>query len=352
MTAPSGSSAPPALPRTSREVRLRSLPDGLPAVEHFEVAEVPLPRPGPGEVLVRNRAFLVFAALLRTVIDGHYPGAVLRPGDTLFGPAVGEVVAAPTPGGPSGGGPRPGDTVLHQLGWREYAAVPAGQCTVVGPELPDPVAHLSQGWTAYGALTRAAEVRPGDTVFVTGGAGAVGSLAGQLARLLGAERVIGSTGSPDKARRLVAELGYDAAVVRGAEPVADQLAKAAPDGVDVLLDTVGGEQLRAAVAAARPGARFVLVGGLAAQLAPEGLGGTPPAGVDWVRVVLNRVTLRGFNAADHPDALPEWNRRFGDWLRSGRISFPHTRLAGIESGPRAFREVIEGRRLGAVVVEP
>ncbi|MCK2218480.1 NADP-dependent oxidoreductase [Actinomadura sp. ATCC 31491] len=338
------------LPQVSREVRLAAQPEGLPEARHFTLAEVPMPVPAAGEVLVRNRFFHVFAAL-RTLVGGGVrdtPVPPLRPGDPLPGPAVGEVVAAP---GGDGGGPRPGDLVAHWLGWREYAVVPAAQVTPLGDALPDPVAHLGQGAIAYAALTRDAEVRPGDTVFVSGAAGAVGSLAGQVARLLGAGRVIGSTGSPDKAARLVAELGYDAAVVRGAGPIGEQLGEAAPDGVDVLLDNVGGDQLRAAVAAARPGARFVLVGALSGQLAAEGRGGTSPVELDTYRLILRRVTLRAFQGLDE-ELRAAWLRRYGGWLRAGEIAFPHVRIAGIENAPRAFQEVIEGRHFGTVVVEP
>ncbi len=335
--------------RTSREVRLVSKPAGLPGPAHFVVTETPLPVPKDGEVLVRNHYFQVFPAMLRTMIGGGtevHPA--LFPGDTLLGPAVGEVVSAP------GTSPlRTGELVSHWLGWREYAAVPAEACTPLGDDtLPDPVAHLSQGWTAYGALTRAAKVRPGDTVFVTGGATAVGVLAGQIARLLGAGRVIGTTGSPEKAARMVAEFGYDAALLRGAEPIADQLAKAAPEGIDVLLDTVGGDHLEAAVAAARPEARLVLVGVLAAQLSPEGTGATaPPVTFDASLLILRRIQLLGFTAQDHPDALPEWIERFDGWLRSGAITFPHVRVAGIEHATRVLQETIDGRHLGTVVVD-
>ncbi|MFF0306439.1 MDR family NADP-dependent oxidoreductase [Streptosporangium sp. NPDC004379] len=338
----------PTPPRVSREVRLTTLPDGLPGPEHFEIAETPLPTPGDGQVLVRNRFFHVFAAL-RTLIGGGVDGAPfppLRPGDTLFGAAVGEVVSAP-----GGSGLRPGDLVSHWLGWREYAAVDVTDCTPLDGSLPDPAAHLAHGRLAYTALTRDAEIRPGDTVFVSGGGGAVGSMAGQIARLLGAGRVIGSTGSPEKAGRLVSELGYDAAVVRGAGPIGEQLARVAPDGVDVLLDNVGGEQLRAAVAAARPGARFVLVGALSGQLSPHGSGTEAPVGLDSYRLILRQVTIRGFGGADGPDELSRWNERFGGWLRSGDLTFPHVRVRGIENAPRALHDVFHGRHLGTVIVE-
>ncbi|MER8046556.1 NADP-dependent oxidoreductase [Streptomyces sp. NPDC094032] len=335
---------------THREIRLRTRPEhGLPAPEHFELVTTARPVPGPGDVLVRNRWFAVPAAL-RTLIGGGVKGAPfppVEPGDPLIGPAVGEVVSAP-----DGAGPRPGELVAHWQGWRDYAAVPVAACTPLGDELPDPVAHLSQGWTAYAALTRGAEIRAGDTVLVTGGAGAVGTMAGQIARLLGAGRVIGSTGSPAKAERLVTELGYDAALVRGGPtPFAAQLAEAAPEGIDVLVDLVGGDQLSAALAAARPGARAVLVGALSGQLDPEGAGNEARVELDSLALILDRVTLRGFSPLDHPETEPEWRTRFGDWLRAGTITFPHVRLAGMDRAAEALREVMEGRHLGAVVVE-
>ncbi|QIZ00444.2 NADP-dependent oxidoreductase [Streptomyces sp. S1D4-11] len=337
-----------ALPRTVREVRLTAVPGGLPAREHFAVVETPLPEPKAGQVLVRNRHFLVFPGL-RTLIGGEVDGLPLprlRTGDVLFGPAVGEVVAALTDG-PL----RPGVAVAHMLGWREYALVSAAECTPLDGVLPDPVAYLSPGSAAYGALTRLAEVRPGDVVFVTGAAGAVGSLAGQIARLLGAGRVIGSTGSPEKAERLVSELGYDAVVLRGAGSVAAQLGQAAPEGIDVLVDTVVSEQLTAALAAARQGARFALVGTLSGQMSAHRDGGSAPVEIDAFRLVVKGVSLRGYSGADHPEVEKEWTSRFGDWLRSGAISFPHTRIEGIDRAPQALRELIEGRHFGAVVVE-
>ncbi|MFJ2648080.1 MDR family NADP-dependent oxidoreductase [Streptomyces sp. NPDC087420] len=340
---------PPALPAFTREVRLVTTPPGLPAVEHFALAEVPLPPPGPGHVLVRNTHFLVFPGL-RTLIGGEVDGVplpALHAGDALFGPAVGEVVAA------ADDSPlRPGDTVSHLLGWREHALLPVTGCTPLDGALPDPVAHLAQGSAAYGALTRLAHVGPGDTVLVTGAAGAVGSLAGRIARLLGADRVIGTTGSREKAERLVSECGYDAVVLRGGtRPFAARLAEVAPGGIDVLLDTVGGEQLTAALGAARQGARFALVGALSGQLSAARRGGSAPTEIDAFRIVVKGVSVRGYSGADHPGVEAEWTERFGGWLRSGEIGFPHVRIPGMARAPQALTELIEGRHFGAVVVE-
>lgn len=332
--------------KTHREVRLAALPDGLPGPEHFAIVEAPAPVPGPGQVLVRNRFFQVFPAL-RTLIGGGVPGTPmppLRPGDTLFGAAIGEVVS-----GDGNGELSPGHLVRHWQGWREYAVVDAAAGTQLGNALPDPVAHLGQGHTAYAALAQVTRMQEGDTVFVTGAAGAVGSMAGQVARLLGAGRVIGSTGSQEKADRLTGELGYDAVVLRGAEPIVDQVAKAAPDGIDVLVDNVGGEQLQAAVVAARHGARFALVGTLARQLAPDRDGTTAPVELDIFQVIAKKITLHGLSGTYGQEG--EWAERLGDWLRSGRMTFPHARVPGIERAPEALHELISGRHVGAVVVE-
>ncbi|GAA3503323.1 NADP-dependent oxidoreductase [Streptomyces prasinosporus] len=339
-----------ALPSATREVRLATGPKGLPGPEHFAVVTQPLTVPGPGQVLVRNQYFLVFPGL-RTLIGGQVEGVPLPPihaGDALFGPAVGEVVAA-GPDSPF----RPGDAVTHLSGWREHALLAANRCTLIGDELPDPVAHLSSGAAAYGALTRLAEIRPGDTVFVTGAAGAVGTLAGPVARLLGAGRVIGSTRSPAKADRLLNEVGYDAVVVPGSPSatLAGQLREAAPEGIDVLVDTVGGEHLTVALTAARRGARFALVGALSGQLSPDRCGGSAPVDIDSFRIITQGIALRGYSGADHPEVAKEWVTRFGSWLRSGEISFPHVRIPGIERAPRALQELFEGRHFGTVVVE-
>ncbi|AUY48429.1 NADP-dependent oxidoreductase [Streptomyces sp. CB01881] len=336
------------LPTTAREVRLRTAPDGLPTPAHFALVETPLAAPGGGEVLVRNRAFLVFPGL-RTLIGGELgdlPLPRILPGHALFGPALGEVLAAP-----AGGPLRPGDLVTHMQGWRDHAVGDAAGFTPVDGTLPDPVALLSPASAGYGGLTRSAGVRAGDVVLVTGAAGAVGTIAGQVARLLGASRVIGTTGSPAKAKRLTAELGFDAVLVRGAGPIGEQLAGAAPDGIDVLLDTVGGEQLTAAVGAARPGARFALVGALAGQMAPDRRGGSSPAVVDTFRLLSQGVTVRGFRGQDHPGLEAEWRQRFGDWLRTGELTFPWTAVPGLNRAPEALPQLIEGRTFGATIVE-
>ncbi|GGJ78970.1 NADP-dependent oxidoreductase [Streptomyces camponoticapitis] len=333
-----------AVPATHGEVWLRARPDGLLSTDHFEVVRVPVPEAKAGQVLVRNRLMSV-AAVMRTVMQGgsDLPIPVAALGEPLWAPAVGEVVAAP------GGELEPGAVVTHGLGWREYAVVDVADAERVDPSvLPDEAAYLSQAVTAWIGVVRGGEVRPGDTVFVTGAAGGVGTMAGQFARLRGAGRVIGSTGSRLKGDYLVRELGYDAVVIRGAGPIEEQLREAAPDGLDVVFDNVGGEQLVAALAVARRGARVALVGALSGQLAG---GFTAPAGIDTGSLIVRGITLRGTSASDHLDAIPEGMREFGRGLREGTVVFPHARLSGIDQAPRALCELLEGRHTGAVLVE-
>lgn len=333
-----------AVPATHREVRLGTRPEGVLGIDHFHVVEAPVPKPAHGQVLVRNRLMSV-VAVMRTLMkgDADLPMPPYEPGEALWGPAIGEVIAAP------GTDLRPGDHVTHRYGWREYATVDATDAQRIDPEtLPDEAAHLSQGVIAWLGIVRAAEVREGDTVFVTGAAGGVGSLAGQFARLRGATRVIGSTSSQRKGQYLVKELGYDDVVIRGAGPIEDQLRQTAPDGIDAIFDNVGGEQLLAALAVARRGARVALVGTLSGQTSG---GFTAPIEIDTGSLILRGITLRGMSGSDHLDAIPQAMKEYGRGLREGTITFPHTRLSGIDQAPRALCELLEGRHIGAVLVE-
>jgi len=259
-----------------------------------------MPVTGAGQALVRNRFFQV-SARLRTLLSGAAEGTPLpavRPGQSLPSATIGEIITAP-----GDSGLRPGQLVFHWSGWREYAAVPVAQCSPLDDTLRDSV-----------------------------------------------RRVIGSTGTPAKADRMREELGYDAVLVRGAGSVAAQLARAAPEGIDVLVDNVGGDQLGAAVAAARPGARFTLVGTLASQLSPAGSGTVAPVDIDAYQIILKGISIRGFTNPPDDRARSEWAVRFGNWLRSGELSFPHVRLPGLDGAARALHDVIRGRYVGTVVV--
>ncbi|WP_433429009.1 zinc-binding dehydrogenase [Nonomuraea sp. CA-141351] len=330
----------------SREIHLVRHPEGKPRLSDFRLVETSLSALGDDQVLVRNRYFAL-AAVMRTLMSGADIGMPLgtyRPGHALFGSALGEVVDA---GRAAKCNLRAGDLVLHHYGWRDYVVESAARFRRVPPDaLPDPILHLNQGLTAYAGLIRVARMRPGDIVFVSGAAGAVGTMAGQIARLKEAGRVIGSAGSPAKLELLTGRLGYDAAFDHHDSPVVDRLREAAPDGIDVYFDNVGGEQLAAALELARPGARFALCGALKDQL-----GDTSAAvPVDPAEMIGKRLTMAGFHVADHRDLHAAWSEDFGGWLRAGRIEVPQVVVPGLEAAPGALLSLLRGEYAGMVVV--
>jgi NADPH-dependent curcumin reductase CurA len=331
---------------THREIRLAAHPVGMIQPDDLIVVETPLPTPGANDLVVRNQWFRVsistrlMASRDAQAVEG-IPFPALRVGDTLADGAIGSVVAAPP-----GSRFTAGDNVSHPLGWREYAVVDADLCTPLPAGPIEPAAWLGHGWTAYAALTRGIRVRPGDTAFISSGAGAIGAMAGQIVRRLGATRVIGSTGTADKAAWMTADLGYDAVILRNHGPVADQLAAAAPDGIDVFVDMVGGEQLAAAIAAARPGARFVLLGALTAELNAAASSILAPVTLDSFDLILRDLTLRGYSADRDGDAFPEWIA----WQRDAGLHFAASRFHGLDSAPQALHDACEGRLKGVVLI--
>jgi NADPH-dependent curcumin reductase CurA len=244
------------------EFRLASRPSGWPTPENFDLVEVEVPEPGPGQVLVRNRFVSVDPYMRGRMNDVPSYVPPWQIGAAVDGGAVGEVIASGSEQ------VKVGDTVLHSLGWRDLALLPERYATVVDPALVGGriSAYLgvlgTTGLTAWAGLVDIAEMREGDAVFVSGGAGAVGSVAGQIARLRGASRVVGSAGSAEKVAYLTDRLGFDAAFNYKDGSVRRRLAEAAPDGIDVYFDNTGGDQLTAAISTLKRGGRVALCGAI------------------------------------------------------------------------------------------
>ena len=331
---------------TGREVRLASRPQGWPTPENFTIASVDVGEPAAGRVVVRNLFMSVDPYMRGRMNDVPSYVPPFQVGAPLEGAAVGEVVASAAERVPVGA------TVLHGLGWREYTDVDAAAVRVVDPAAaPTLSAYLGvlgmTGLTAYVGLLDMAAFAEGDTVFVSGAAGAVGSIAGQIARLRGAKRVIGSAGSAQKVAHLIDDLGFDAAFNYKDGPVRRQLREAAPDGIDVYFDNVGGDHLEAAIGSLRKYGRIALCGAIAQYNDTE-----PPAAPRNLALAVGKeLTLRGFIVSNHTDRMPAFAHQMAGWLREGRITWQETVVeGGVERAPDAFLGVLRGENTGKMVV--
>jgi NADPH-dependent curcumin reductase CurA len=329
---------------TSREWHLESRPVGEPVASDFSLVPVELEDLGPGQVLVRNDWMSVDPYMRGRMNDvpSYIPPFQLS--QAMTGSAVGTVLASRTPGVPVG------VTVLHFLGWREYAVLDSSEARVIDTALAPPQAYLgvlgTTGLTAWVGLTEITQVRQGDVVFVSAAAGAVGSVAGQLARLLGASRVIGSAGGPDKARRAEQDFGFDVCLDYRTGHLSRQLEKAAPDGIDVYFDNVGGDHLGAALISLNNYGRVAMCGAVAAYNAETPLPG--PASL-WLAIG-KRVTLRGFIVTDHLSQLSSFVPRAAGWLRDGSLRADETIVSGIENAVEAFAAMMRGANTGKMLV--
>ncbi|GIG65956.1 NADP-dependent oxidoreductase [Phytomonospora endophytica] len=329
----------------SREVRLARRPQGWPVPEDFALETVDLPEPGAGQVVVRN-AFISVDPYMRgrmNDVPSYVPPYVL--GEPMEGGAVGTVVASGEEKVPVG------THVIHGQGWREFALVDAAKVRAVDPALvPSESVYLGAlgmtGLTAYAGLTAIADLKPGETVFVSGAAGAVGQMVGQIARLKGAARVVGSAGSDAKVERLTGRLGFDAAFNYHDGRVKDLLGEAAPDGIDVYFDNVGGEHLEAAIGAMKLGGRAAICGAISMYNSTE----PPTAPRNLGLLIGKRATLKGFLVGDHGALMPEFLAEAAPWLRDGSLIADETVVEGVDNAVDAFLGMLRGENLGKMLV--
>jgi len=337
-----------------RQVRLRRHPVGAVAPEDFHVVDVALPEPRDGEVLVRNTWTSVDPAirirLAAVAPAGYFPAFGLEaPMDGIM--TVGEVLDSRADDF------APGDTVWHSYGWRDYAAVPAGDGALgalgslrrLDTAIAPGRAYLGplgpMGLTAYAGLFEVAELREGDVVWVSAAAGAVGSLVAQFAKLRG-HVVIGSAGSDEKVAHLLGELGLDAAFNYRRGAIEDQLRAAAPDGIDVYFDNVGGDHLRAALAVLRPWGRVAICGAVSQYERDR-----PAPGPDNLfQAVANDLTLRGFRGSSYVHRMNDMQRDVAAWLRAGVLHCRETVVEGLERAPEALVRMLAGATVGKTLV--
>jgi NADPH-dependent curcumin reductase CurA len=333
-------------PKTTREVTLARYVEDRPAQNNFKVARTALADPGAGEVLVHNQYVQVTAVMrdLATEDPGLPMMSGYKVGERLWGIGIGTVVASQSKDLAAG------DLVQNFDGFTEYSVGPAANYTKVDPGwYPGPEYFLNQGTTAYHGMVDIAEVGEDDVVYVSGAAGGVGSLAGQIAKCRGAKHVIGSAGSAAKVKYLVKELGFDAAFDYHEGPILDQLRKLAPDGIDVFFDTVGGEHFEAAVQAAAADARLALCGTVSAQ-AGNGDGAFPK--LDIMAGIVRQIVIRPFSTYHTPEQIMAWNQHFSQWVGEKRFVFPHTIIeGGLQKVPEVLVSLLKGKYRGNVIVQ-
>jgi NADPH-dependent curcumin reductase CurA len=331
---------------TAHEIHLASRPHGWPTADNFATVSVELPPLGPQQVLVRNTYMSVDPYMRGRMNDVPSYVPPFQVGQVLDGGALGEVIES------TDERIHVGDTVVHGYGWRDLAVVDAKRCTVVDPAaVPSPSIYLGSlgmpGLTGYVGLLDIAGMRPGDTVFVSGAAGAVGGMVGQIARLRGAARVVGSAGSAEKVAYLTGKLGFDAAFNYKDGTVRDLLRSAAPDGIDVYFDNVGGDHLTAAIGALRRNGRVAICGMIDQYNATEPVPGPP----NMALIIGKRLTLRGFIVSDHAARMPDFLSEATGWLRDGKLVCDETIVEGLDNAPAAFLGLLRGDNIGKMVVK-
>jgi NADPH-dependent curcumin reductase CurA len=327
----------------AREVRLVARPQGFPGEELFEVAETQIPDPSDGQVLIRNAFFSVDPYMRPRMNDVRSYVAPFTLGEAMTGNAVGRVAVSRDERYAEG------EWVLHQLGWREWALSDGAALRRLDPGAAPVSTALGvlgmPGFTAWYGLFVLGRPQAGETVFVSGAAGAVGSAAGQMAAIAGC-RVIGSAGSEEKLAWL-RELGFDAVFNYREQRPREALAELAPDGIDIYFDNVGGDHLEAAIGALRTYGRVVACGSISRYNDAE----PSPGPRNMFMVVTKRLRIEGFIISDHFDRFREFVGEAAEWVRDGRLRYRETVVEGIENAPKAFLGLLRGENIGKMLVK-
>jgi len=335
-------------PPVNRRVLLARRPKGAPVPEDFALEDGPVPEPRDGEALVRTLWLSLDPYMRGRMNDAPSYTPPVALGDVMEGECVGRVEAS------RAAGLSPGDYVRGRGGWQSWFALPGDKLVRVDPQeapLSTSLGVLGMpGHTAYAALQTIARPVAGETVVVGSASGAVGAVAGQLAKLAGC-RVVGVAGGAEKCRHVEAELGFDACLDRHQPDLAGRLREACAEGVDVYVELVGGDLFWAVLPLLNLHARIPVIGGIAwynLDRLPEGPDRTP----QLMRAVLTRrLRVEGFLVPDHADLAPEFIRTVAPLVRSGRLRFREDVVEGLENAPTALIGMLEGRNFGKLLVQ-
>ncbi|THD78211.1 MAG: NADP-dependent oxidoreductase [Phenylobacterium sp.] len=329
---------------TVKEIRLKSRPQGLPSRDNFEMASVELAAPGPGEVQVKNLWMTVDPYMRGRMNDVKSYAPPFALGKAMDGGAIGEVTASNDPKF------KAGDLVQSGFGWREGFNAPAAALQPLDPRGLPPQAFLGAagmpGLTAYAGLLKIAALKDGDVVFVSGAAGAVGSMVCQIAKAKG-HKVIGSAGGADKVAFLK-EIGVDHAIDYKAEKdLTAAILAGAPEGIDVYFDNVGGPHLEAALNAAKLFSRFAICGMISIYNAT-----TPQPGPSNLALLIGKnIRMEGFIVSHHFDMMPKYIDELSGWVKAGKVKWTETIFEGIDKAPDAFLGLFSGENTGKMLVK-
>ena len=329
----------------NKQVLLASRPSGWVTAENFSMSESDVGEPAQGEVLVRNIYMSVDPYMRGRMNDVKSYIPPFQIGEVLQAGVVGEVVAS------NFDGIDKGDQVMGMLGWENYSICDGRLLRKLPPSSAPLSWHLGilgmPGMTAYVGLTKIAEAKADDQVFVTAASGAVGSVVGQLAKILGC-RVAGSAGSDEKVALLKSEFGYDAGYnYKTSDSLMQSVKEVCPDGVDVLFENVGGEQMEAVLWNMRDFGRIALCGMISGYNAEE----PPPGPRGMMLMIGRRITMRGFIVTDHPEACEEYVGKAVGWISEGRLKYKETIAEGVENAPQAFIDLLQGGNIGKQIVQ-
>jgi len=328
---------------TNVQVLLASRPTGWVEESNFNIVERPIPKPGPGELLVRNHWLSLDPYMRGRMNEGKSYAAPVEIGQVMVGGAVGEVVESANPRF------KPGEFVVGPLGWQLYALSTGDGLVKVDPKLIPLSCYLGvagmPGATAWVGLLEHCQPKAGETVVISAASGAVGSVVGQLAKLQGC-RAVGIAGGSAKCEFVVKQLGFDAAVDYKTGDLNENLKAATPDGIDCYFENVGGQVLDAVLRRLNPFSRIALCGLIAEYNLPE------PLGAKMIRSLLvNRAKLQGFIVSDRQDLYMRAATQLARWVAQGKIKYHETVAEGLRSAPAAFIGMLKGKNLGKQLVK-
>lgn len=331
---------------TNRQILVAARPEGMPKESDFKLAESPMPKPAEGQALVQN-VYLSVDPYMRGRLTGvrSYADPV-NIGDVMLGGTVSKVVESRDPS------LKPGDFVLGFLGWQDYAVAKAKDLQKLDPSMAPPSAALSvlgmPGMTAYFGLLEIGKPREGETVVVSGAAGAVGSLVGQIAKIKGC-RAVGIAGTDRKVEWLTGELGFDSAFnYKTTQDYTAKLKELCPLGIDVYFDNVGGPISDAALRLINTRARIAICGQISQYNNIDRNADVGPR--IFTQLLVKTARVEGFLVFQFADRYAEGIRQMASWLREGRIKYREEFTEGLESAPRAFIGMLRGENMGKQLV--